>query len=231
MYAEELFFTPKYLKAKQMADDNKRITELEAENKQLNKRLSEADTKKLESRIEELTNEVKAGQDELATISETKEAVESQVAELRNKLDEKSKAYDKLKTELESVKVAEVKANRISSLVDGGITKEDAETKVELFDNLNDEQFDTIAKELIEAHKTKIEAAKSNDKQKDADASDESEDKDNADEEADEEVLENAEASTDADITGGSEDKVDTLRKDLDTAFRQALGIKNKENE
>lgn len=47
-------------------------------------------------------------------------------------------------TALATIKAAELKANRVAKLVEKGLNKEEAEATVIKFENLNDEQFDTI---------------------------------------------------------------------------------------
>jgi hypothetical protein len=80
---------------------------------------------------------------------------EKKMSDMKTKCEELEASLLSVKAELDAMKIAEAKASRISTLVDGGIAKDNATAKVEIFASLNDEQFNVIAKELIEADAAK----------------------------------------------------------------------------
>ncbi len=100
-----------------------------------------AENSKATETIEAKDKELSTAQEELKTLQAEKV-----------KTDE---AKAKLEKELEEVRASELEAKRVAMLVDGGIDKADASAKVKLFANLNDEQFEVLAKELVEAKKKK----------------------------------------------------------------------------
>jgi len=117
---------------------------------------------------------------------------------------------------MDEIQASEVKANRVSTLVDGNFDKESAIAKVEMFANLSDEQFGVVATELISAVQAK---AKNVDGSNDSDTSDATDtkdvdtddaEKDSADAGATEDVLDGAKASDNTgDETGDDTGNVD----------------------
>ena len=111
--------------------------------------------------------------------------------------------------EATEAKEATVKADRIASLVDGGVDKEVATSKVEIFANLSDEQFEVIAADIMAAAKKddkKKDDKKDDDKKgnpfaKSSDeASEEDISKDDAEANADESVVDNAKSEEDVNL-------------------------------
>jgi hypothetical protein len=157
------------------------IKELQEKLEAANKTIADFNESKFTSQIEKLEKEV----------AELKEVVEAKESELTTKSEELDGVKANLKSledvkanlekEIEKVRAAELKTNRISKLVEGGVDKEKAEAKVELFISLSDEQFDAVAAEIVEAAKAKCkddedkekaESAKDEDKEKDDDEDD-----------------------------------------------------------
>ena len=124
-----------------------------AEIEDLKKKLAEADVKKYETRVAELEASVKTLEDSKSAMDEEKKKKEKEMEGYKSKADELTEANEKLQKELDEVRAERVLAQRISSLVDGGLDKTKAETKAKAFANLNDEQFKAVADELIEAIK------------------------------------------------------------------------------
>lgn len=137
-----------------------KISELEAalskaqdEKEALATKLAAADTQKYIDQIETL--EAKA--------TEADEALAAKLEEINNlnetlktsaaKIDELTEAKAELEGVVAKVEQEKLVAQRVSLLVDGGFSKEDATAKVSVFENLNDDQFKTLAEELIEAKK------------------------------------------------------------------------------
>jgi hypothetical protein len=98
---------------------------------------------------------------ELNTLKLTLESTSAKNVELEQKTNELLEKVTSLTKENEDFKAEKVKAFRVSLLTQGGISSEDASTKVELFSNLSDEQFTTLANELVVAYKL-VEDAKAN---------------------------------------------------------------------
>jgi hypothetical protein len=108
---------------------------------------TKAENKTLKTKVEELTASVTAAQAEVTT-------VKASATELQTKLDAATAEKTAIAGELETLKIEKVKADRVSTLVGGGFTKEVATSKVDLFLNLDDTQFTALATELIEAKKS-----------------------------------------------------------------------------
>ena len=205
--------------------------ELKAKNDEL-----EAKIKKMESDVEQINKD-------LASANETIKAKDAEIVSANTKVDELVKANTELTEQINKVKAAELKTNRVAKLVDGGIDKVEAEKKVELFVILNDEQFDAVASELIGAAKAIKEAAEkkpaeSTESAKKEDEEDmEDEEKDCKGEKAvEDENLENVEAEKkeDVDLTASAEtvdDKeLDEVRNELVEAIASFLGPKQKKS-
>jgi hypothetical protein len=209
------------------------VAELEAKLAETNDKLAKADVEKYTSQIEELTQAVDAQKDSITDLTSRLEDSETKLTEATEAVKTEKEAKAELETKLDELKVAEVKANRISTLVDGGMDKETATTKVEVFADLSDEQFSVVATDLIGAIKAQATTETE-------EASEETETEDQAEEEqeeseasTDEEVLENAETDDQVDMTVASEDKEDIadLRKELQEAIAERLGHSLDNNE
>ena len=127
----------------------------EAARAELADKLAKADVAKYETQIADLTAKVEAAakKDE-----ENKKAADQAKADLEAisaKLAEVEKAKAELETNLAKAEAEKARASRIAVLTEGGVEKAEAEKKVDLFANLNDEQFTSIASELVEAAKAK----------------------------------------------------------------------------
>lgn len=131
-----------------------KVSELTAQLGELSTASTTEKTKALETQITALEEkvatakaEVEEAKAEIKTLTEAKEAADTQLTEANT-------AKEALEAEIAEAKAATTKATRISRLVEGGYDKEAAETKVETFASLEDEQFEAIAVELVEAKKT-----------------------------------------------------------------------------
>jgi hypothetical protein len=218
---------------KQLSDMQEQLKTAIAENKQLQKQLADADVKKLEAQIKEQSEKINSLTEAQTKFDTERDELRTEKDKLQAKIDEQTKANDEMKAELEKVKAAEIENKRISMLVDGGIAKETAADKVVVFSNLNDEQFNVVAQEMIAAKKscTEEDEKKKKMKEKEAESSVEGE-VDASESKATEEVLENADASEEIEITGGSNtNEVEELRKELATAIAQTFGVKTKNKE
>lgn len=206
---------------------------------ELTKANSEAGIQKLESEIQSLSDKLEATEKELNEATANIDALNSEKTELSNQLKEVSEAKEELETQVTEAKEAQIKANRISHLVDGGVTKDVAEAKVETFANLNDEQFEAVAEDIIFASKMKD---KEDDKEKKEDKSKASNDKssddiseDEAESKASEDVLENVEASDEPNLTveasDNEEDSMKSIRSELQKVLASHLGYDIEDDE
>lgn len=129
----------------------------------------EKDKGGLLEKVGTLEANLKAKADEVvsltAKVTETEGKVAAAVEEGNVKLKELSDKLVVTEKTLAEIKAAELKANRVAKLVEKGLAKEEAEATVVKFENLNDEQFDTIvafvkpAEKVEEPVKTEEEAA------------------------------------------------------------------------
>lgn len=143
-----------------MAEDTKQIDDLKALVASLQKQITEVDAKALRDEITQLKAD-------LTTAQTQSDAAKKEVEDEKKKFADKEKAAAELNTKVEELtasnkeltaKVEESEANkirteRISTLVEGGVEKSEAETKVTTFANLNDEQFKAVATVIVEAVK------------------------------------------------------------------------------
>jgi len=208
----------------------KTVAELQSNLAEVNDKLAKADVEKYVSQVEELTNKVTAQDEEITTLKTQLDEAKSQVEEATKAVEDEKSAKAELQTKLDEMTEAELKSNRISTLVDGGIEKDVATEKVEKFANLNDEQFESIASELINAAKAQT-TATAEDTSKDSESEEDEVadgEQDEADANAEDEVLETAEANEqEADLSVASEesdDDVADLRKELAQAIAARLG-------
>ena len=137
---------------------------------------------------------------------------------------EKSEAA--LKEKIAGLESDKIRVDRISIFVNGGLSKEDAETKVDVFANLDDEQFKVVSDEIIKSVKPETSEA-------DSDESDESDDGDGEDS-ADAVDLDKAEPEDDVDLSKAgetSDEDVDTLQVDLVKAMASALNVELDDSE
>lgn len=220
-------------------DSNSENSVMSVDEKAYNE-LKEANVK-LVAQIEELKQAlVTAGTDKLnAEIAELKEAVaemkkteeeakkekkdmQAKSDELQAKVDELTKANEEAGKTIASLEKAKIVDNRVSILVEGGLNREEATAKVELFYNLTDEQFDSYAKDLAKSA-VKPEA------KPEAETAESSEEEDAEGEaNADEEALNNAEENAEAGLAAGGEqtedNSVDELAKIVAKALNRKVG-------
>jgi hypothetical protein len=216
--------------------------------KELNDKLQASETKLVdaEKKSAEL---VDSNQKLVAKVTE----LEVVIAEKDKSIDELIKSKSELAEELNKVRANELKTNRISKLVDGGIEKETATKKVELFISLSDEQFNAVAEELINAAKairaaetkeTKVDdtegkCGKDKEKGKDDTEGKEEDTEGKTDEEKDckgEDTvdatnLDNVQTEQTVDLTAASDvnDKeLDDIRNELVQAIASAIGVQKK---
>lgn len=215
------------------------VASLQAKVEEMTKASSEAGIKKLESEIETLGAKLEAAEKERDDAKAQIETLASEKDEISEQLTKANEAKEALEKEATEAKEAQVKANRISHLVDGGVNKEIAEAKVELFADLNDEQFNSVAEDVISAYKDKMkdEEKKKDDKSdaSDDDSSEEDASKDDAEASADEKVLDEAEANEEPNLTADASDSTENTEyqeqvNDLRAAIASRFGYSDDED-
>jgi len=242
-----------------MSDNNEQVRSLQAQVESLEARLKELDEEKIQAQI--FTFE-KACADKDAEITELKskldaanEASEASIKsaeELETAKAEGDKTIAELQEKLNAIEAENLKTSRVSALVDKGVDKAEAESLVETFAGLSDEQFDTLVVKLTEAphwpgHKDEDDEKKKKngkkDEEKDAKAgggmkkkyAEKAETSEEAEAEATEdaevaEALQNAEAEEAPALAAQSEDESDAVVASLNTYFNEVLGNDNKES-
>lgn len=183
-------------------------------------KLAKADVEKYQAQIDTLTQDVEAAKKSEEEKEKKMKDMKAKCEELEASLNTANTSKAELEAKLAAVEAEKMTANRVSTLVDGGIDKEVATNKVKVYSNLTDEQFGVIATDLIEAAAAK--KAKAEEK---PDTSTPPVDDDAKN--ADTQVLDDAKPNTEANLTAeGSVDdrEVDDVRKDLMNAFAARRG-------
>lgn len=196
--------------------DNNRIEELQTEVADLRRRLKEMDEAAVSAKFEKLGKQVT---EKDAAIAELQRQIEEANAsneglakikeDLETQLAESSEGSSKISVELAEIKDEILKTSRVSTLVDAGVDKEEAEAVVEEFANLSDEQFESLAGMLKPTVVSEEEDnAKAELEEKDIVQELEAEESDPAEVVAEENVLEEAEADEDAALATAGETPV-----------------------
>ena len=213
----------------QIAELKTALESAKADNKELADKLSEASVDKYEKTIDALTEEAKASTEQIEALKTELETSQSKVDEMTSAVEASNEAYAKLETEITEMKAAEKARARKATLIQAGLSDEEAEAKMEAFGGLSDEQFTALAETLLAYTKTldavvQSETPQDSEVEEDvvAEASEEvAEEAEAAEERADEEVLETVQAeeapqlSVEADESVGSDEKLDATRANL----------------
>jgi hypothetical protein len=220
-------------------DEAKAQIKAQAEvNKELSEKLAQADVAQYETTINDLREEVNAQKDKADEDKKKMKATEARIEELEAQLADATAAKEAAEATIAEAKAAEAVASRVSTLVDGGIDKSEAEAKVETFAGLDNDQFAALAAELIAAAEARststtetAEAADSDSEEEDAD-----DDADSAEGNASEEVLEDATANDEVEGTVATteednEDELTVARKGLASFVSDTFGIETESSE
>ena len=220
------------------------LAAMKAENKELSNKLAAANVEKYEATINELTEAAQITAEELdqikAALEDSTEKLDASAVEIQAK----AEALEQAEARLAEIEHAENQRLRKDSLVSAGLSEEDAVSKMELFGELSDDQFEALAKtlgeyavvEAEEAEETEAADTEDDDDSCDADASIEEEEAEEAvAAEVDEEVLETAEADETVDISVESdefagEDVIDSVRAGLHDWVNKVI-LKNESGE
>jgi hypothetical protein len=243
-----------------MSDNNEQVRSLQAQVESLEARLKELDEEKIQAQISTFQ---KASADKDAEINELKskldaanEAIEASnesAEELKTAKVESDKSIAELEEKLNAIEAENLKTSRVSTLVDKGVGKAEAESLVETFAGITDEQFETLVLKLSEAphwpgHKDEDDKKKKKNGKKDEEEdskaggmkkkyADKAETSEEATVEAEStedaevaEALQNAEAEEAPALAAQSEDESDAVVASLNTYFSEVLGNDNKES-
>jgi hypothetical protein len=214
----------------QLSDLKASLKDLQTENANLKDELSQANVKDLQVQVETLSAEKTQLETDLASVKEEFDKTKADLTKSNEQITEVTNKNTELTAKLDELKADIVRANRVASLVDGGFDKKTAETKVDLYKSLNNEQFTDIATELITARKA-LEAKCDEDKEKDkekekAEDTNDSQAEDDTSEAEDKEVITSAETQDDADLSTAAEDvdeEFETTRANLLSWVQQSV--------
>lgn len=141
---------------KLMADNNEvslqiEIKEAKATIADLQKQLSEAGSKKLQEKVDAQAAELTAKADEIKTLN-TK-VTEEETAKAKALKDVETVAAENatLKEQIAKAEADKVRTGRITTLVEGGVDRTEAEKKVDKFLSLSDEQFTELSVDILAA--------------------------------------------------------------------------------
>jgi len=190
---------------------------LKTENKELADKLSTANVSQYEEKISTLEASVSELEESYSGIESELNAANIKVEALEADLTSKSTELTEVQSNFDKMKEDEKKKKRHASLVEAGLSVEDAEAKLEVFASLSDEQFDVVVKTVSESKAPETSEA--------ADEADESDEDDAEDTDAAEivdEVEDEAEVSIASEDTDG-EDELSTARAGLQNWIEQTV--------
>lgn len=194
--------------------------------------LSEAQVKEriavAEKAVASKDEEIKAVKVEIDNVKASKKDVEGELTTVKASLVDTNKKLETALAQIEEGKKVTVRANRISTLVDIGVEKVEAEKLVDASASADDNLFKVIVDtqtKLVEAAKA-VETAKAEFPPKKKEDDKKKKEKEAA--KADEQKLENAEASKDAALAAEETDETDSTMAGLSNFLSQALAAKNK---
>ena len=141
-----------------MSDNNEQVRSLESQVEKLEARLKELDEEKVQAQISEFEAAC-AGKDaeitelksKIAEASENSDAAQKSYDEIVEAKEQSDKTVAELTEKLEAIEAEALKTSRISALVDKGVDKAEAESLVETFAGITDEQFEALVLKLSEA--------------------------------------------------------------------------------
>jgi hypothetical protein len=213
-YTVAHLITPKIEKEKNVMENDKLITELQAElaalkveRDGLNKKLKDVDSQAAQAKVTTLEATVVATekkvaelQASVATLTQTNE----QLAKAKEDAEKSAKASGE---ELAKIRAEQVKTSRIAKLVTAGLTEDEAKAKVEKLLTVADDIFEEIVSLAgMDWKKEKEEKKeKKGDKKKKAEADVDADDADASGE--DDEELEDTEAEEDAALASETDDE------------------------
>jgi DNA repair exonuclease SbcCD ATPase subunit len=215
----------------QLKELKEALAAVKAENEQLTKKLSMANVEKYEATIAEMTEENKTLHEGIASSTDEIKEAQKRLAEAEASLAEQAEALETANNAISEMKSAEAVRTRTAMLLEAGISAEDAESKVETFASLDDEQFEALVATFVDYNNQlqmsevsevtePVDEATEVVEETEADEADASDEAEAEEATADEAVLETAEAeeavvvSVEADPADGTEE-ADAVRASL----------------
>ena len=138
--------------------EEKRIAELEAQLAEAKQQLQNVNETALREEIDALKADVAKANTQIAELTAQAEKAKAEKAEVDKVLAEAQANAKTLESDLTALRAENLKTQRITTLVDKGVDKAEAETIVAKFATLADEQFEQIVEmqtKLVEAAKAK----------------------------------------------------------------------------
>ena len=220
------------------------VQELKASNEALENRLKAMDEAQVQAKFDALATDVATRDEQIVALTASLEEAQADVAKSVQSLQEleevKAKSEKKLgelTDKLAAIDAEIIKTNRISALVDKGVEKASAETIVETYSGISDEQFEAVVNthaELVQSksgEKNEVSAENEEQALDKADAESENGSEGSDDEAGDAETLEQAEANKDAALTANSESEGDLVIASLSKYFTGVLGGSDDESQ
>jgi len=180
------------------------LAAIKAENKELTDKLSTASVSKYEDKIVKLEASVHELEETVSGLESNLNEANHKVETLEADVTSKSEELKEVKSNFDKIKEDEKKKKRSASLVEAGLSVEDAEVKIEVFASLSDEQFDAVVKTVSESKIPETSEAADDEEEVDDDSAD---DADAAD------VVEEIEDTADVSIASEDTDGEDELSK------------------
>jgi hypothetical protein len=212
---------------KQNAELKEELKNLKVQLDEASAKMAKANIEKYEKTIEELTISKSSLESQIDDTALQYEELKEKCEALSQELEDVKKSESELRKRLAEEAAAKLKTDRISTLVDGGVEKEVAEKKVELFSNLNDEQFAAVSEEIISATKSKEEEPAQEEQAESQELEEQEEEQDEAEANATEETLEEVEEKEDVSMAVENEPVTDEradIREKLSLAFAKEFG-------
>lgn len=197
----------------QIAELKASLESVEAKNKSLTDKLAEANVEKYEQGIKEQSEQLAIRAEQIEALTTELETTKTNVTELTTSLEAATSDRDALAGEITEMRASEKTRSRQASLVEAGLSADEATAKLETFAGLNDEQFESLVQTIstyIKASET-TEVSSETVETEDAVASTE----EATPEIVDEEVLETVKAEESVQLSVES-DAISDTDKDLD---------------
>ena len=217
------------------------IAELQEDVKNYSKASVDEKVKAFENKISDLEGKLEAAQKELDSVKAELEEANKAKQELEEQLTEANNAKASLEEEINKAKLEKTKSDRVARLVEAGYEKDTAEAKVEAFIDLDDDKFEVIAVELIEAKKHMKDTKNKDDKSDKAMSSDSSSDDDDSTQDDAGSASASAtdldtdvdDSDTEPDMSANASDDSDepSLREELSKALAARLGYEDNKGE
>jgi predicted XRE-type DNA-binding protein len=132
----------------QVAELKASLESVEAENKSLTDKLAEANVEKYEQSIKEQSEQLAVRAEQIETLTTELETAKTSVSELTTSFEVAKSERDVLAGEIAEMCAMEKARSRQTALIEAGLSDAEAKAKIETFENLSDEQFDTLVQTI-----------------------------------------------------------------------------------